>query len=263
MSFKQQMLEILLDWEELSYRPLAYLRRTALGDTRSHSERALQMRLYRMTRRGEVSKLSRGGKVFFSLTDKGRSKMAELDELAKLEIPPWDGKWRIVSFDFPETESSARDQLRRRLSELGFGMLQRSVWLSPRDLLAKVRAWIENRGMQEYAVFFAVERVGLLASDQIVEIAWTGLGEIGELYEEYPALCETTWEEWARRGSNGEHRAARAVAAVVALRHRLSTIVEQDPLLPRELLPERWGRDRALNAFRQYRAKFRRVLKKK
>lgn len=261
MSFRQELLEILLDWGELSYGALAYLRRGALGDTRTHSERALKMRLHRITKRREVSRLTRGGEVFLSLTGKGRSEIAALDALAKLEIRSWDGKWRIVSFDLRETQSSLRDQLRRKLSQLGFGMLQRSVWISPRDLLAGMQPWIQSRAMEEYVVSLVTGTVGLLTNERIVEIAWPGLDQTGQLYRQYPEFCSRTWRERTRQGWNGEERAAQAITAVAALRHQLSEIIRKDPLLPRELLPRTWGRDEALKALRDYRRKFQRAVK--
>lgn len=50
----------------------------------------------------------------------------------KIEKPKrWDRKWRIVIFDIPEKKRLARDVLRRKLKELGFYRLQRSVFVLP------------------------------------------------------------------------------------------------------------------------------------
>jgi phenylacetic acid degradation operon negative regulatory protein len=43
----------------------------------------------------------------------------------------WDGNWRIVLFDIPETQHAVRKRLGRGLRRLGFGYLQHSVWVSP------------------------------------------------------------------------------------------------------------------------------------
>lgn len=43
----------------------------------------------------------------------------------------WDGYWRIVMFDIPQTQRRERDLLRRELKEVGFKKLQGSVWVSP------------------------------------------------------------------------------------------------------------------------------------
>lgn len=44
---------------------------------------------------------------------------------------PWDGRWRLVLFDLPETHRKARLSLRRALKDNGFGWLQNSAWISP------------------------------------------------------------------------------------------------------------------------------------
>ncbi len=67
---------------------------------------------------------------------------------------PWDGTWRIVAFDIPETDSKIRAQLRRKLHELRFGWLQNSVWISPdptddfRALLSEKRLLPESLTLQ-------------------------------------------------------------------------------------------------------------------
>lgn len=45
----------------------------------------------------------------------------------------WDGKWHIVIFDIHEENKHTRDLIRKRLKNLGFILLQDSVWLYPYD----------------------------------------------------------------------------------------------------------------------------------
>ncbi|MCJ1675472.1 phenylacetic acid-responsive transcriptional repressor [Rathayibacter sp. VKM Ac-2929] len=52
----------------------------------------------------------------------------------------WDGWWTQVIVQSPESDRSTRDQLRKRLSWMGFGALSPSTWLSPRDLRRAVPA---------------------------------------------------------------------------------------------------------------------------
>ncbi len=69
------------------------------------------------------------------LTDKG---VAELQKLERanfsLKKPKkWDGLWRVLIFDVPESMRSTREKLRRTLRSVGFIRLQDSVWLYPYD----------------------------------------------------------------------------------------------------------------------------------
>lgn len=76
-----------------------------------------------------------GFKVF-ALTNKGSRKVTrfELEDMA-ISIPlKWDGKWRLVLFDIPETKKSARNTLSLTLRSLGLYKLQDSVWVHPYPL---------------------------------------------------------------------------------------------------------------------------------
>lgn len=74
-----------------------------------------------------------GYKVEILLTDIGQQ-LAYRHALANLDIqlqPRWDGKWRLVGLDIPETKKSRRDTVRQLLKRLGFKLLQRSLWVIP------------------------------------------------------------------------------------------------------------------------------------
>ncbi|MBI4034031.1 MAG: hypothetical protein HY378_00590 [Candidatus Brennerbacteria bacterium] len=49
----------------------------------------------------------------------------------KLKRQRWDGKWRLVTFDIPDSKKTAREALRRKLKELDFYPLQKSVFITP------------------------------------------------------------------------------------------------------------------------------------
>lgn len=61
-------------------------------------------------------------------------KKLDNQEVRAMTITPrdkWDGSWRIVFFDIPEVSKSKRDQFSGHLKRLGFGVLQRSVFICP------------------------------------------------------------------------------------------------------------------------------------
>lgn len=72
-------------------------------------------------------------KAIMTITEKGKKRLLKynIDDL-KIKIPKkWDGKWRIVSFDIPEKQKKAREALRRKLKELDFFPLQKSLFIFP------------------------------------------------------------------------------------------------------------------------------------
>ncbi len=79
--------------------------------------------------RGGLVKRSTGG---FLITPRGKRKI----RLLKLHAPrsvseEWDGKWRIVIFDIPESKRTERQILRSILKRKGFVRLQYSVFVAP------------------------------------------------------------------------------------------------------------------------------------
>ena len=70
---------------------------------------------------------------FLELTKKGEIEL-ELLEIKdwKVDKPKkWDGRWRMLIFDIPETKRPLRDKVRRTLFSIGFSRLQDSVWVYP------------------------------------------------------------------------------------------------------------------------------------
>lgn len=75
------------------------------------------------------------------ITQKGEEKLLKYD-LDNLEIKKpkrWDGIWRVVTFDIPESKRSARNALRSKLKELGFHQLHKSVFIYPFPCLSEVQ----------------------------------------------------------------------------------------------------------------------------
>jgi hypothetical protein len=67
------------------------------------------------------------------LTDKGliRAFQITFDGLKIPVAEKWDGFWRIVIFDIPNRHKWAREGFREKLREMGFYLLQESVFIIP------------------------------------------------------------------------------------------------------------------------------------
>jgi len=70
---------------------------------------------------------------FARLTSIGRHKLRSLRLSENTHLMPlgWDGKWRIVILDIPESDKEKRNALRYILKKAGFVCLKNSVWISP------------------------------------------------------------------------------------------------------------------------------------
>ena len=94
-------------------------------------------KLYRNIKNLEDQKIirySKKGKWWsIELTKKGREQAKKIGfNRLKISKPKkWDKKWRVVIFDIPEKKKIIRDALRRKIQELGFQELQKSVFVYP------------------------------------------------------------------------------------------------------------------------------------
>jgi phenylacetic acid degradation operon negative regulatory protein len=154
---------------------------------------------------------------------------------------PWDGVWRIVAFDIPETDASLRARLRRKLHEHRFGWLQNSVWISP-DPVDEFRALMsEKRLLPESLTLLEARPSGGESNEAMVASAWdfAALDKSHERYLEILRLRPgrlqkpTAWLSWLET----EHRA-------------WTHLTQQDPFLPQVLLP-RFYRGQAILRTRQ------------
>lgn len=105
--------------------------------------------LKRLQKRGLVEIYERNNKLVARLTDKGKERFVKFDiDNMRVEKPKnWDGKWRVVIFDIPNTKKKARDLFRRRLKSLGFYSLQESVFVYPFPCTREVEILMSNYGL--------------------------------------------------------------------------------------------------------------------
>jgi phenylacetic acid degradation operon negative regulatory protein len=163
------------------------------------------------------------------LTEQGR-------ELSIFNLDPhkewnrgWDGEWHLIMYDVEENQGTLRRELRHALANLKFGLLQKSVWISPRPLTAHNNPFSGNAKTNPARFVHFVGRPGIGLSDQ--EIAarawdWTKLGQLQRRYRDHLKKHEqvSTPEQW----QNWLGEELRLWKAILHL----------DPLLPRQLHPE-------------------------
>jgi DNA-binding PadR family transcriptional regulator len=97
-----------------------------------------------------------------TLTPCGK-KMAQqlyLDELTLEHSVVWDGKWRIVMYDVPETSRDFRLQLCHTLKSLGFYELQRSVLVYPFECRKEIDMVTRTYGAEQYVRYVEASYIG-------------------------------------------------------------------------------------------------------
>lgn len=200
----------------------------------------LSKQLARLEQRGLLErKRGKAARRVYRLSEKGRLHALGGRDPSILWAAPWDGRWRMLLYDLPSQEQAARKRLRLRLRAEGFGMLQQSVWVSPRSLSPEL-ARLSHRG-DDVSSLISVDTVPAAGepAERIVQAAWD-FAEIGRRYADHLRILKT-----APRRALTQTADAKALQ-IWATKERLSwrRIAEADPFLPRELLPRKYPGER-------------------
>lgn len=72
---------------------------------------------------------------------------------------PWDGKWRLISFDVPVKKDPKRYELRALLREFNFYPVQKSVWACPNQMVEGFWKLLVDYELDSYCKAMVVEIV--------------------------------------------------------------------------------------------------------
>jgi len=209
--------------------------------------------LSRQLQTGDIEKVVKGDEVYLRLTSTGSEKITRDFPMLSLAKKPWDGRWRIVIFDIAEVDKNTRELLRDKLRQLGLGMLQESVWITPHDVSVDLREFLESRELGEAA--FVLEVSSILAGDQelLVKKIWN-LDALEEAYreiiEEARKLKDMYMVSSGRNLQYTEGKKTELIEEGRKIRQRYEEVLLSDPCLPKELLPADWLAGEARRAVR-------------
>ena|SRR3989344_9604462 len=130
--------------EDFLYNPHLY----RYGYPREIKKPSLLKTIKRLRDKGLVDFINEE-KLMLKLTETGKDK-ALMIKVKTFNEADWDGKWRLVSFDIPETKRTVRDLLRNRLKEWGFTRMQNSVWRSKVDCALQIKIFIKELGIERW-----------------------------------------------------------------------------------------------------------------
>lgn len=142
----------------------------------------------------------------------------------------WDGRWRMVLFDF--SEDRLRTRVRRALKALRFGCLQRSVWISP-EAATTIRAALRCEKVEASQLVIFDGRPDAGSEDLAIAAASWNFTEISELFARWRSIAgqvdaRGVWEKMPADSRAAWLRQERACWMAIA---------RADPFLPAALLP--------------------------
>ncbi|CAN5129501.1 phenylacetic acid degradation operon negative regulatory protein PaaX [soil metagenome] len=190
----------------------------------------------RLRKEGWLASRRDGRETSYLLTDDAWRLLEEgRDRIFARVVGPWDGHWHLVIYSVPESARALRQQLRTRLAWLGFGPLGPSVWLSPHDRIAQVRAAVAEHPATRLDVFRARSE-GRSSDRDMVDRGW----DLSALDYDYRAMLRVYRPRLARY-RRGLPRGRDALVERMRLMHDYRLFPFRDPDLPPELLPPGWA----------------------
>lgn len=188
-------------------------------------EPTLRVALTRMVGAGDLVRSADG----YRLSDRLLARQRRQDAVLNPHTRPWGGIWTTLVITTVGTDARTRAALRNTLSDRRFGELREGVWLRPDNLDDTLPEEILDRVRVLHAR--DDDPAGLAARLWDLR-AWSQTGH--RLLDEMAAARDVP---------------GRFIAAAAVVRHLLS-----DPVLPEELLPDRWPGDPLRAAYQNFAA---------
>lgn len=169
----------------------------------------------------------------WTLLDEGR------DRIFRHLAREWDGQWTLIATRAGDRTS--RDEVRKRLTWLGFGQLQPAIWVAPGDRLATAREIMADSDDVGADVFLS--RTDDLDRDRSLAARGWDLASLDRLYGDFAAT-----HDLAGPPASDDDALVRRVHLTDDYRRFPFT----DPDLPAVLLPPEWNGPRAHAVFVQH-----------
>ena len=144
----------------------------------------------------------------------------------------WNGLWYVLVYDIPEANRSFRDGLRKFLRKNRLGCLQRSVYVTPHDIRPEYDDLVQALNVQYDSYLFEATTVLGREARDIVLSAWD-FRKIDDAQLWYCDLCEHN--STALCGDDVTPDLIGTIAREELTAY--ASVMDMDPLLPRELLP--------------------------
>lgn len=139
-----------------------FLRKHRRKLTKKERQIKVAQSFYYMKRKGLVRFKRIKGDFLISLTALGKKKYKKIDfETMIIRRPKkWDGKWWQVAADIPTKKyRNGADLLRQKLKDLGFFLLQRTLWYHPFDPREEVEFIVNHYGIERFVTLMEVSRL--------------------------------------------------------------------------------------------------------
>lgn len=202
------------------------------------SGHAARSTLTRMVESGLLERHRHGRETYYALTAHGSRALRHGNANAwRHENLEWNGMWTVLAYSIPEERRALRLRLRSRLVWGGFGMLRSGVWVAPGCV--DVMSVLDGLDVLDDVRVFHSRPTAATEATDLIEEAYD-LDEIADRYGRYIA-------RWSGDPSSGFHD---ELCAFLVLRSEWQQLIQADPRLPVDHLPDQWPAAEAERLFR-------------
>jgi DNA-binding transcriptional regulator PaaX len=191
----------------------------------------LLRRIAILERQGALERRNKKDRIY-RLTSAGRLRALGGRDPAVEWARPWDGWWRLICFDVPTAQNRRRRQLRHYLRSRRFGLLQRSIWITPNAVEEQRRLLKSTAAEVKSLVLLEARTCGGESDSQIVTAAWD-FRRINELYARHLSVLDERPVQKVRTANQANSLLQWARTEYEAW----NKAIREDPLLPQALLP--------------------------
>jgi len=177
----------------------------------------------------------------YKLTNKGFLTLCLSFPFFRFLKEKWDGRWRIISYEIPESRREIRDRLRREMQGWGLGPWHRSFWLTPHPIIDNLRDLVSNREEEKYIQAFEAAHVfgGL---EILIEKVWAK----SLLDKKYRQLFKTWHDTLSQEGEK--------ISRFKKVLDSYLNLLKEDPGLPKELIGDKWIGFESFEIFKEIRS---------
>lgn len=147
----------------------------------------------------------------------------------------WDKHLYLITYDIPEKDSGKRQILRESLKQLGCGMLQASVWITPYNPKKILEELVLHHHIPGSIIISDLGKDGSIGEEDLDDLL-SRVYNLEDLNRRYKAFIQELKLDKQNR---------------VQTSFRYLSVLQDDPQLPFEILPHDWLGDKAYQYFQE------------
>lgn len=204
----------------------------AEADFQNYKEHTFRSSVYSLKKKNLIRFSSQENKQTIEITETGRKKLTGLlPQYEQKRI--WDNKLYLVTYDISEDRKKDREFLRNQIKQLGMGMLQKSVWITPYNPKEILKEFLKDRYLSGSVIISDIGKDGAIGEYDLRELI-TKVYQLEKISQRY--------EEFINKTKN-------LIRPNPWLKLEYLSILKDDPQLPFELLSSWWKGEEAYKIY--------------